>query len=1307
MKKILLGIVIGLGFLGITAHALSVFLPIQGGTGTSTPSGILYGDNGATSHLNTVKIGTGCTFSGGILSCLGVDPNWTITGGYLSPTTTISILVGTTTPSIIGNFNTIRDASQYAGSDIGAKINSAYASCPSTGCEITVPGGTWDYSTPIVAATDGKPLLLVCPVGGGHFDNAGTVLHYTASTGKAITFDTNNFVVAGMGITNCSFIGPAGSGGIGSISTSTSAVYAGGTHGAFGLHLDNFHASGFGTGLEIGSNVSFLNITNSVINKNARQIVSPQISGANGENMRVSNTVLADGNNNLFGNSIANYCVDIQLSGNVQWTFDQVSFDDCQLYSEQSGGTSNIIHVTNSHFEDPNLSIAAYDYVSTLSNQPAFTYVSTGNDYMQDFTSGAPSEFITSGGNVISQGDVVSLNNNVTIPMTNFVNLIDNLSTETFEWSGLTQGYANTGASAAVTNAYNGHPYSPAGYGSGLTAVGASFKIRLPSTTDNGTTTIANLGGVIDATTYSQSDIGAQVNAAYASCPKKACIITIPRGKYIYSTPIVFGVDGKRALLMGTPAEGTELDYTGTGAAITINTGDQNVGIDHTAGNGLDGIYLRGNNYSTTSPQIGVFVGGTNGADGVVLQNVNIYTFGYGLQLGANNYHFMFQNGIIRDNGQNVHINAASNSGESIDFVNAFIVDGGQNDAIDCFWMDNSATASLNYTGGSLDDCQMHVLQANNVTITGTHFENPGSRSGGWGPYTYIIADNNLATNIDINGATFFDTSGNGLVPPNYIANGGNVTLNGVIVRQFSGSTMTNFMTLTGSGRVSWMGLNDVSGTAFTNVVSGVPYTTNGTTGAYTLQPLATAAGAFLAVNTTGQIIATTSPIAASQSPWIENINAAGFNLTNVGLASTTSLIVSGNATTSQLNIGNYQTSWKSGPDYLDTQNDGVSNPFTETRLLSNYTSHVLGAESTRSVVIDCSGQNLFNNQNYMDTSIDYYPDGNAVYGGIALAAAGNCSAIPFELQVRGAGQNVQRSVTMAAMPSGTIGFINSTSGTSTIPLTAKVYIASTTSTYPLEIDSTEGVAGALGTPLFSVLESGKIGVATSSPSDIFTVSTGNNQGIRVSSSNAAFLEVGQGNASRFRIENNFTQAGQLEFLYGNGTGGAPGTTAMTIVGNPATAGSVAGNVGIGTTTPTALLSLDNASSTAASSQKTPFGYLLGMAIDGVERMVESFDYYGHLYTSGPAPTVSGGTSTMNSPSNDQNGSIAVAGVALTSVTMTFAHPWLSAPSCQESDNVLAVATDITSISTTQVVIGFGTGGVTSATVWYRCTGSR
>lgn len=74
MKRVLIAFSVSLlVILGTwtVADATSTFITGQGGTGTSSPSGILFGDNGATSHLNTVIIGSNLTFSGGTLSATG------------------------------------------------------------------------------------------------------------------------------------------------------------------------------------------------------------------------------------------------------------------------------------------------------------------------------------------------------------------------------------------------------------------------------------------------------------------------------------------------------------------------------------------------------------------------------------------------------------------------------------------------------------------------------------------------------------------------------------------------------------------------------------------------------------------------------------------------------------------------------------------------------------------------------------------------------------------------------------------------------------------------------------------------------------------------------------------------------------------------------------------------------------------------------------------------------------------------------------------------------------------------------------
>lgn len=109
MQKIFL-LILGalLGTAMVVSAAPNVLQTFQGGTGTSTPSGILYGDNGATTHVNTVQIGTNLTFSGGVLSATGgsggsgtVSTSTNETAGSLSYWTSNSA-----TPALLGKVAT-------------------------------------------------------------------------------------------------------------------------------------------------------------------------------------------------------------------------------------------------------------------------------------------------------------------------------------------------------------------------------------------------------------------------------------------------------------------------------------------------------------------------------------------------------------------------------------------------------------------------------------------------------------------------------------------------------------------------------------------------------------------------------------------------------------------------------------------------------------------------------------------------------------------------------------------------------------------------------------------------------------------------------------------------------------------------------------------------------------------------------------------------------------------------------------------------------------------------------------------------
>lgn len=161
-------------------------------------------------------------------------------------------------------------------------------------------------------------------------------------------------------------------------------------------------------------------------------------------------------------------------------------------------------------------------------------------------------------------------------------------------------------------------------------------------------------------------------------------------------------------------------------------------------------------------------------------------------------------------------------------------------------------------------------------------------------------------------------------------------------------------------------------------------------------------------------------------------------------------------------------------------------------------------------------------------------------------------------------------------------------------------------------------------------------------------------------------------------------------------SGGFPGTERARITSG--------GLFGIGTSSPTALESLEVASSTAAVSQGIPFGRLFAGTVAGIKYMFESFDYYGHKYTSGPTPSVTGGTSSVSG--NDNNGTITVTGTLLTSVTLNFAKPWLSAPDCVIADSSTGLTAAITSISSSQMTVGFSVG-LNSGAVYYQCTGHK
>lgn len=234
------------------------------------------------------------------------------------------------------------------------------------------------------------------------------------------------------------------------------------------------------------------------------------------------------------------------------------------------------------------------------------------------------------------------------------------------------------------------------------------------------------------------------------------------------------------------------------------------------------------------------------------------------------------------------------------------------------------------------------------------------------------------------------------------------------------------------------------------------------------------------------------------------------------------------------------------------------------------------------------------------------------------------------------------------------------------------------------------GTNNGVGGNIVLNLSGGSVGIGTSSPFAKLSITGAAGGAINlfaISTSTSAFAT-----STALRVSSN----GNLHFMNGTGIDIGMGSTP------PANGLIVAGNVGIGTSTPTAKL-VSVAASTTAGTIQTPYNGVVEI-IAGLENTVtmlfQEIDQWGDLITSGDTPSVTGGTSSVSG--NQRNGLITVTGTALTSLTLTWVHPWPVPPDCTVSDNTTASVVDITSISATQLVIGLSIG-VNSANVWYIC----
>ena len=132
-------------------------------------------------------------------------------------------------------------------------------------------------------------------------------------------------------------------------------------------------------------------------------------------------------------------------------------------------------------------------------------------------------------------------------------------------------------------------------------------------------------GSIRYATAIHGLDMGAEINALYDNLPATGGEIVVQESAS-FATPILFGTNGKPALLVGLPGDIITLTYTGSGGtAVTFD-----YGTGHRMGHGLRDLTLTGPGHSTDT--IGVVFGGVNGAEGLDFRDFKIVQLNYVLK---------------------------------------------------------------------------------------------------------------------------------------------------------------------------------------------------------------------------------------------------------------------------------------------------------------------------------------------------------------------------------------------------------------------------------------------------------------------------------------------------------------------------------------------------------------------------------------------------------------------------------------------------------------------------------------------------
>lgn len=516
----------------------------------------------------------------------------------------------------------------------------------------------------------------------------------------------------------------------------------------------------------------------------------------------------------------------------------------------------------------------------------------------------------------------------------------------------------------------------------------------------------------------------------------------------------------------------------------------------------------------------------------------------------------------------------------------------------------------------------------------------------------------------------------------------------------------------------TWSALQTFGAASTTQITASYASSTLGFFGTLTLPPLGTAAGSFLAVNPSGQVIATSSPTGTNY--WT-SLSGQIYNNTGykVGIGTTTPTAIltvdaTSSQTTSPLQVwapSMYALTTVSTTTYVTGQTwskpaglvsaviyvygggaggggttggttggnggDGAASSFT----YNSGGNTILANGGTGGLGTSNSGKNGAGGTASGGTT---NTSGNA--GASGAGAAGGAGVGPDGGAAGTSGGNGGQPASAGGGSGGAGG--TSQGGGSGGYSTRTVLAANLGST---EMIVAGGGGGGGGSGVGGATGTNGTNAVTSTPGSGGS-SGGNNPGGNGGTPNVAGSNCGQtqcaGGGAGGKVVIVTTVAAQTTSF----------NTAFSIGFITATTGGAATTtptVGIGTTTPMATLAVQGVWGTLLTA--------FSLVINGTNYIVESIDQLGHLITGGPAPTC--GTGCVSVQGDDRTMSV-VTGSSVASITVNFANTYTKTPVCIANEESASSAVVNASSTPTSVVLTTPTG-ITTKTIGVICQVSR